>query len=207
MDVLGPRHNDRKACRNADASRPRNRGQRRQGSATGRGVGVFAVSVLWPRGLWMWAAYNLIVILQSEKTREIFLKDESTVTQKLTMEGDPAKTTVDLRCARRCSARAGTGAEISKSYVKELLTHYTSPKISAVFSRTPARPFSFRAGAARLRILSYETVEAEHRRTTPFVVYSGIVFLLFLPQPSFARLFVFAPASRAVRWRNGVRQI
>jgi len=42
------------------------------------------------------------------------------------MEGDPAKTTVDLRCARRCSARAGTGAEISKSYVKELLTHYTS---------------------------------------------------------------------------------
>jgi len=74
----------------------------------------------------MWAAYNLIVILQSEKTREIFLKDESTVTQKLTMEGDPAKTTVDLRCARRCSARAGTGAEISKSYVKELLTHYTS---------------------------------------------------------------------------------
>src|SRR5207247_4747912 len=39
---------------------------------------------------------------------------------------------------------------------------------------------------------------AEHRRTTPFVVYSGIVFLLFLPQPSFARLFVFAPASRAV---------
>ena len=73
----------------------------------------------------MWAAYNLIVILQSEKTREIFLKDESTVTQKLTMEGDPAKTTVDLRCARRCSARAGTGAEISKSYVKELLTHYT----------------------------------------------------------------------------------
>src|SRR5438034_11634941 len=74
----------------------------------------------------------------------------------------------------------------------------TRPKISAVFSRTPARPFSFRAGAARLRILSYETVEAEHRRTTPFVVYSGIVFLLFLPQPSFARLFVFAPASRAV---------
>src|SRR5216117_3479379 len=83
----------------------------------------------------------------------------------------------------------------------------TSPKISAVFSRTPARPFLFRAGAARLRILSYETVEADHRRTTPFVVYSGIVFLLFLPQPSFARLFVFAPASRAVRWRNGVRQI
>src|SRR6184192_1636979 len=83
----------------------------------------------------------------------------------------------------------------------------TRPKISAVFSRTPARPFSFRAGAARLRILSYETVEADHRRTTPFVVYSGIVFLLFLPQPSFARLFVFAPASRAVRWRNGVRQI
>src|SRR5213083_231646 len=84
---------------------------------------------------------------------------------------------------------------------------FSSPKISAVFSRTPARPFSFRAGAARLRILSYETVEAEHRRTTPFVVYSGIVFLLFLRQPSFARLFVFAPASRAVRWRNGVRQI
>src|SRR5438876_12358080 len=81
------------------------------------------------------------------------------------------------------------------------------PKISAVFSRTPERSFSFRAGAARLRILSYETVEADHRRTTPFVVYSGIVFLLFLPQPSFARLFVFAPASRAVRWRNGVRQI
>ena len=49
------------------------------------------------------------------------------------MEGDPTQTTVDLRCARRCSARAGTGAEISKSYVKELLTHYTSPKISAVF--------------------------------------------------------------------------
>src|SRR5438876_7266030 len=72
------------------------------------------------------------------------------------------------------------------------------PKISAVFSRTPARPFSFRAGAARLRILSYETVEAEHRRTTPFVVYSGIVFLLFLSQPSFSRLFFFALASRAV---------
>src|SRR5207247_8661818 len=79
----------------------------------------------------MWAAYNLIVILQSEKTREIFLKDKSTVTQKLTMEGDPAKTTVDLRCARRCSARAGTGAEISKSYVKELLTHYTRFEYSA----------------------------------------------------------------------------
>src|SRR5207247_10617714 len=64
-------------------------------------------------------------------------KDESTVTQKLTMEGDPAKTTVDLRCARRCSARAGTGAEISKSYVKELLTHYTSWSSFCRETRTP----------------------------------------------------------------------